>query len=226
MKYSEQGMKLVEGQNWVDNLTSTVRFSQAVSRALSEESSVLDLALDVGPHPALKGPTSEGAVEAFADSLGLIWTSFLSSRPLRIGTGARFEEVLLCLIVVSKVRNACTTYMNDKPSTKPSILKGLPTYPWYHDNLVWRESRASHLFRNSQPPHELLGRPTALGEDGRREIHWRQVFKLSELPWVNGHTIQGQVPFPRQDTWTMAYESAVRLVDDQQALRLDRATRC
>jgi acyl transferase domain-containing protein/nucleoside-diphosphate-sugar epimerase/SAM-dependent methyltransferase/NAD(P)-dependent dehydrogenase (short-subunit alcohol dehydrogenase family) len=218
---SEQGMKLLEGQYWVDNLTSTVQFSQAVSRALSEESSVLDLALEVGPHPALKGPASEviksltglnfpycgvlnrgqGAVEAFADSLGLIWTSFPSSRPL-----ITFDGMQRALPLASP--------------KKPSILKGLPTYPWDHDNLVWRESRASRLFRNGQPPQELLGRPTTLGEDGRREVHWRQVFKLSELPWVRGHTIQGQVLFPATGYVTMAYEAAVRLVDDQQTLRL------
>jgi acyl transferase domain-containing protein/nucleoside-diphosphate-sugar epimerase/SAM-dependent methyltransferase/NAD(P)-dependent dehydrogenase (short-subunit alcohol dehydrogenase family) len=218
---SEQSMKLLEGQYWVDNLTSTVQFSQAVNRALSEESSVLDLALEVGPHPALKGPTSEviksltglnlpycgalnrgqGAVEAFADSLGLLWTSFPSSRPL-----ITFDGMQRALPLTSP--------------KKPSILKGLPTYPWDHDSLVWRESRASRLFRNGQPQHELLGRPTTLGEDGRREIHWRHVFKLNELPWVSGHTIQGQVLFPATGYVTMAYEAAVRLVDDQQTLCL------
>ncbi|KAI9654398.1 MAG: Type I Iterative PKS [Bathelium mastoideum] len=218
---SRQGMKLLEGQYWVDNLTNTVQFSQAVIRALSEESSVFDLALEVGPHPALKGPSSEviksltglnlpycgvlkrgeSAVEALADSLGLIWTSFPSSRPL-----ITFDGMQRALPLA-------------RPE-KPSILKGLPTYPWDHDSLVWRESRASRLFRNGQPPHELLGRPTTLGECGRREVHWRQVFKLSELPWVSGHTIQGEVLFPATGYVTMAYEAAVRLVDDQQTLRL------
>lgn len=217
---SEQGMKLLQGQYWVDNLVSTVQFSQAVNRALSEESSVLDLALEVGPHPALKGPSSEviksltglnlpysgvlkrgqSAVEAFADSLGLLWTSFPSSRPL-----ITFDGMQRALPLSS--------------TKKPSILKGLPTYPWDHDSLCWRESRASRLFRNGQPPHELLGQPTILGENGRREVHWRQVFKLSELPWVSGHTIQGEVLFPATGYVTMAYEAAMRLVNKQQTLR-------
>ena len=215
-------MKLLEGQYWVDNLTNTVQFSQAVNRAVSEEPSVLDFALEVGPHPALKGPSSEviksltglnlpysgvlkrgeGAVEAFADSLGLLWTSFPSARPL-----ITYEGMQRALPPASP--------------KKPSILKGLPTYPWDHDGLVWRESRASRLFRtHTQPPHELLGRPTTLGEHGRREVHWRQVFKLSELPWVNGHTIQGEVLFPATGYLTMAYEAAVRLVEGQQTLGL------
>lgn len=99
-------------------------------------------------------------------------------------------------------------------TSKPSILKGLPTYPWDHDSLNWRESRASRLFRSAPPPHELLGRPTILDENGRREVHWRQIFKLRELPWVSGHIIQGKVLFPATGYLTMAYEAAVRLVDD------------
>ncbi|KAH8810683.1 hypothetical protein F5884DRAFT_622925, partial [Xylogone sp. PMI_703] len=218
---SEEGLRLLDGQYWVDNLTNTVQFSQAVSRALSEESFVLDLALEVGPHPALKGPSSEviklvtglnlpyggvlqrgqSAVEAFADCLGLLWTTFPSPRPL-----ITFSGLLQALPL-------------DSPE-EPSILKDLPTYPWDHDSLNWRESRANRMFRNGPAPHELLGRPNVLGEKGRREVHWRQVFKLSELPWVRGHTIQGEVIFPGTGYVAMAYEAAVRLVDDQQALQL------
>jgi nucleoside-diphosphate-sugar epimerase/malonyl CoA-acyl carrier protein transacylase/SAM-dependent methyltransferase/NAD(P)-dependent dehydrogenase (short-subunit alcohol dehydrogenase family) len=217
---NEETLKQLEGQYWVDNLTNTVQFAQAVGRAVSEEASVLDLALEVGPHPALKGPSSEvikaltglnlpysgvlkrgeNAVEAFSESLGLLWQSFPSSQPL---------------ITFDGMQRALPP---DNPK-KPSILKGLPTYPWDHDSLVWRESRTSRLFRNSPPLHELLGRPTVLGENDRREVHWRQVLKLSEVPWVNGHTIQGEVLFPATGYVTMAYEAAVRLVEDQQSLK-------
>jgi hypothetical protein len=37
---------------------------------------------------------------------------------------------------------------------------------------------------------------------------------------VSGHTIQGEVLFLATGYVTMAYEAAVRLVDDQQTLRL------
>ncbi|KAL4861815.1 hypothetical protein BDV12DRAFT_207764 [Aspergillus spectabilis] len=93
--------QLLEGQYWVDNMTQAVLFSQALARALNEDQS-FDFALEVGPHPALKGPSSEiikmltghslpysgvlkrgqNAVASFADALGLMWTSFPSPRPL------------------------------------------------------------------------------------------------------------------------------------------------
>ena len=84
------GVELLKGQYWVDNLNNTVQFSQALIRAASEQPYPLDFVLEIGPHPALKGPSSEvlksltgvsvpysgilkraeGAVEAFADGLG------------------------------------------------------------------------------------------------------------------------------------------------------------
>ncbi|KAI0377622.1 hypothetical protein F5Y04DRAFT_291685 [Hypomontagnella monticulosa] len=48
----------LEGQYWVDNMTHPVLFAQAVRRAITEEH-VHDLVLEIGPHPALKGPASE-----------------------------------------------------------------------------------------------------------------------------------------------------------------------
>lgn len=214
---SKDGMELLEGQHWVDNLTNTVQFSEAVYRAVSEEPFILDLALEVGPHPALKRPSSEvitsltgvvvpycgilkrgeSAVEAFADGLG-----FPSQHPM-----VTFDGMHRAL-------------QQAGPGT-PSILKNLPTYPWDHDGLIWRESRATRIFRSQkQPRHELLGHPVTLGKNGRRGVHWRQVFRLSELPWVNGHTIQGEILFPATGYLTMAYDAAVRLVDDKTALRL------
>ncbi|KAF2122763.1 hypothetical protein BDV96DRAFT_561328 [Lophiotrema nucula] len=218
----DHSIELLGGQYWVDNLTNTVQFSQALNRAVSEESYILDLALEIGPHPALKGPSSEviksltgvivpycgilkrgqDAVEAFADGLGRMWTSFPSLRPMITFEGMH------------------RAFPQASPK-KPIILKGLPTYPWDHNSLIWRESRASRTFRTqSQPRHELLGRPITLGEHSRREVHWRQIFRLSELPWVNGHVIQGEVLFPATGYLTMAYEAAVRLVNEQQALHL------
>ncbi|KAF2647846.1 hypothetical protein K491DRAFT_723083 [Lophiostoma macrostomum CBS 122681] len=218
----EAGMELLEGQYWVDNLTNTVQFSQALNRALSEETYILDLALEIGPHPALKGPGSEvikavtgvalpysgvlgrgeGAVEAFCDALGLLWTSFPSSCPM---------------ITFDSMRRA---FPQASPK-KPPILKGLPTYPWDHGSPMWYESRASRILRSqTQFRHELLGYPITHGEHARREVHWRQVFKLNELPWIRGHEIQDQVLFPATAYLAMAYEAGVRLVDDSQTLQL------
>ena len=51
-------------------------------------------------------------------------------------------------------------------------------------------------------------------------MHWKQLLKVSELPWLASHRIQGQVLFPASGYLSMTYEAAIRLVGDQQSLRL------
>ncbi|KAH7370426.1 hypothetical protein BKA65DRAFT_387250 [Rhexocercosporidium sp. MPI-PUGE-AT-0058] len=212
---------LLEGQYWADNMTQAVLFSQALARALNEDQP-FDLALEIGPHPALKGPSSEtikmltgvslqysgvlkrgqNAVESLADVLGLLWKSFPSSRPI---------------VTWDRVRRALPT----GKLQKPAILKGLPAYSWDHPSLIWKESRSSRIFRTqNQPRHELLGRSVTHGERDKREVHWKQLIRLNELPWLTGHRVQGEVLFPASGYLSMTYEASIRLVDDQQPLRL------
>lgn len=215
----------LKGQYWVDNLTNTVLFNQAVQRAIGE-GHVFDLALEVGPHPALKGPATEtitnmtgvglsysgvlkrgeADLEVFADALGLLWKTF----PLQSGRP---------LVGFENAQRAFGT--SEKGNRWPAILKDLPSYPFDHDTVYWKESRASALFRTqSQSRHQLLGHATTFGSGMRREVHWRQVLRLAEIPWLRGHRIQGEYLLPATGYVTMAYEAAVRLVSAAQQLRL------
>ncbi|TPX13570.1 uncharacterized protein E0L32_006041 [Thyridium curvatum] len=212
---------LLTDQYWVDNMTKPVFFNQAIHRAVSEEH-CFDIAFEVGPHPALKGPASEtidalagtslpytgvlnrgkSAVETFADALGLVWKLFPSACPI-----VRFEDLN-------------KAYFSDLPK-RPVVLKGLPTYSWDHDNILWKEPRASRVLRTRvDPRHELLGHAINHGEGDTREVHWRQVLKVNELAWLRGHRIQGEVLVPASAFLSMAYEAAVRLADDQHTIQL------
>ncbi|SCV48703.1 uncharacterized protein FFB14_10485 [Fusarium fujikuroi] len=53
--FSGKDAESLKGQYWVDNMTNTVLFSQAVQRAVNE-SYVFDFALEVGPPPCSKRP--------------------------------------------------------------------------------------------------------------------------------------------------------------------------
>ncbi|EAQ87449.1 hypothetical protein CHGG_04068 [Chaetomium globosum CBS 148.51] len=230
--------KVFEGQYWVDNLTRPVKFSQALARALDQDH-VFDLALEVGPHPALKGPASEtiktlsggvvslpytsalkrgqNAVESFTDALGTLWCLFPSpptGRPM---------------ITFDGVRRALQHDTADNMEMEDlKVLKGLPPYSWNHATPIWKESRASRLFRVGNRlghgRHELLGHPVVYGggaRDSKREVHWKQVLRLQELPWLAGHVIQGEVLFPASGYLSMAYEAALQLAldDDEKKQR-------
>ncbi|KAI1824106.1 hybrid PKS-NRPS PsoA [Xylaria intraflava] len=204
-------------QYWVDNLVHPVLFSQALDRAVTEEH-CHDMVLEVGPHPALKGPVSdtlknltgldlpytgvlsrgENDMTAFTDALGRVWNSFLhTATPMPDFCG--FQK-------------AC---QGEGYSREPLVMKGLPPYTWVHETPLWRESIQSRKFRTRKyPVHELLGSVVTHGNG--QEMRWRNVMKLSEIPWVDGHRFQDQILFPAAGYVSMAIEAAVLLASQDQ----------
>ncbi|KAF7596241.1 hypothetical protein BBP40_002774 [Aspergillus hancockii] len=196
-------LQSLRGPYWVQNMVNTVLFSQAVKSSIWH-GGPFDLAIEVGPHPALKGPTEqtlksafgtapfytgvlnreESDVQAFSAALGFCWShlgpAFVDFEGYRSAFGRRLPG--------------------------PEILKDLPSYAWDHDKVYWRESRISRKFRkNVDRSHELLGRRVA--DDTDRDMRWRNILKLSELPWVQGHDILGQALLPGASYVSLAFEA-------------------
>src|SRR5690606_6270143 len=130
-----------------------VLFSQAIEKAVS--SSNFDIALEIGAHPALKGPASQNlqeflgrdlpysgilsrgtdAVEASSAALGFLWTH-LDKHAINL---AKYDEIM-------------------SGDSSFSLIKNLPTYPWDHETEYWHESRISRNFRLRRGRvHPLLG---------------------------------------------------------------------
>nr|AFI23580.1 PKS-NRPS hybrid [Colletotrichum higginsianum] len=196
----------LESSYWIDNLVKPVRFTEALQMLVSDgmnsetQTGGYDLALEVGPHPALKGPASQtiqettsasampftgalergkNSVEAFSRALGFVWMNF--------GEGS----------VNMAGYEGFVTGDQAGAGSKPSfnLVKGLPKYPWDHNRLFWQESRLSKAYRSRKDaPHELLGRRLLDGTPDQRR--WRNIIKKSEIDWLDGHQIQGQVVFP------------------------------
>lgn len=201
---------LLSAEYWSKNMVSPVLFSQAIEYAIGVHGP-FDLAIEVGPHPALKAPAQatinaisgqslpytgllrRGAndVEAFAEGLGYVWQS--------LGQNA---------VDFAKLENQGHAAPHE--STAPRLLKDLPTYPWEHDREYWHESRFSKALRNNtQSPHLLLG---ARVPDGTQsEVRWRNYLNIREVPWLVHHQIQGQIIFPAAGYLSAAVEAAVQL---------------
>ncbi|CAH0050588.1 unnamed protein product [Clonostachys solani] len=216
-RYTHEPEKFAD-QYWVDNLVKPVMFSQALDRAV-QESQRLDLVLEVGPHPALRGPASEliksltgtsvpyigvlkrggNDLAAFSEALGFVWRHAQVDSPGR--PIPDFEAFA----------RACQPI--ETPFC-PQVCKSLPKFPWSHGKSLLWESRTSKLWRGRQEPeHHLLGVPTVSGN--RREVHWRKVMRVKEMEWLRGHKFQNQVLFPAAGYVSMAVEAASYLVADQ-----------
>jgi len=205
----------LEGQYWVDNMTHPVMFAQGVRRAITEDH-VHDMVLEIGPHPALKGPANEviksligyelpysgvlkrgqNALESFSDAIGFIWERYTCPKSL-----FDFNSLQLAL--------------RGSAARAPTVLKGLPSYSWDHRTAFWHESQQSKTIRTrSTPRHMMLGHSTSHGEGSKREVRWRHIFKLDEMAWLREHKFQGQVIVPGAGYVSMAYEATVRLASE------------
>ncbi|OLN84341.1 Nonribosomal peptide synthetase 14-like protein 1 [Colletotrichum chlorophyti] len=204
---------ILAGPYWVETLYKPVLFSQALSKILAMRS--FDGALEIGPHPALKGPSlqthakvagEKGSAllykgvlerfrhdgEAFASCLGFLWQELGWSH---------FDAY----------RQACSF----GPKDTPNVLQDLPSYPWNHGSTYWAESRKSHRFRHREEFHPLLGFRSS--EDHEMELRWRNVWSLREMPWLKGHIVQGQVVVPGVCYVVLGLEAAARLSRDRHA---------
>lgn len=192
---------------WTDNLIGRVLFSQALERALDDGRGVLDLILEIGPHPALKGPTLETMrhklgydvpysgvldrklddITALNSALGLVWTH-LGSTCVDFG-------------------GLSSAYGESNRHIDATPLPDLPSYPWDHKQPLFRESRLNKQIRlRADRPHELLGSRTP--DDTDYEPRWRNFFKLDEMPWLRDHCIQNQIIVPAATYCVLALEAA------------------
>ena len=208
----EGDLHTLKDHYWVENMVQPVLFSQAVECALWN-GGPFDMVVELGPHPALKGPAvqtiksatgisppyagvmrrGDDAIEAFSGAVGYVWS--------HLGPG---------MVNLEGYRKA----FEGSNAPEPNMIKDLPSNAWDHKKLHWRESRVSRNFRlRGDHPHELLGR--RVPDDSEDELRWRNVLRLGELPWLRGHEFQGQVLFPGAAYVAMAMEASKRIAEDQ-----------
>ncbi|GAB1211417.1 hypothetical protein ATERTT37_000531 [Aspergillus terreus] len=205
------------GEYWAENLVSPVLFSQALSAAMSATNP--SLIVEVGPHPALKGPAlqtlsgitpaeipyigvsvrNNSAIESMATAIGAFWA--------HLGPQAINPRGYLALF---------------QPNTKPSVVRGLPLYPFDHRQEHGYQTRKANgwLYRRNTP-HPLLG---SLSEDlGEGELRWNHYLSPRRIRWLDGHRVQGQIVVPATAYIVMALEAALALaVVKEKSLHLIR----
>ncbi|KAF5648995.1 polyketide synthase [Fusarium sp. NRRL 52700] len=203
----EDDLSALSGQYWIDNMVRPVLFSEALECSLWR-AGPFNLSLEIGPHPALKGPASQTMktalghvlpyatflrrgyddVEAFSGGIGYVW-AYLGSH---VDFAGYYKAI------------------HGPEARKPKMIKGLPSYTWNHNKVHWKESRISRRYRLAEKaPHELLGRRTP--DDSEFEIRWRNILRLNELPWIRGHAFQGMALFPTSAYMAMAIQAAMEI---------------
>ncbi|KAL1985032.1 hypothetical protein VTN96DRAFT_8485 [Rasamsonia emersonii] len=209
-------LSIIKGEYWVDNMVKTVLFSEAVEYSL-RRAGPFDIVTEIGPHPALKGPTTQVIQEALGSPLpytGCMKRGDDDVEAFSAGVGYLWSHLGSSSVDFDGYHRA---YYKANPPT-PKMLKGLPSYSWDHGRVYWKESRISRNFRlRDNKPHELLGRRVL--DDSEYEMRWRNIVRLNEVSWIGGHVFQGQVLFPAAGYVAMAVE-ACKTVADGHALKM------
>lgn len=196
MKQIDEAISL-DASYWAQNLTSPVRFSQAVSELVKSVSQ--PLFLEVGPHSALAGPLRQilkadgGSAVTYAstqvrdnDSRSSMLAA--AGRLFQHGINIDFSAI----------------------TSEGRTLTDLPTYPWQRSGNYWAESRISKAWRfREHAHHDILG--SQVGEVGGACPTWRNLLRLSDVPWIRDHKVGKDIVFPGAGYVAMAGEAIRQL---------------
>ncbi|KAI8286429.1 Hybrid PKS-NRPS synthetase [Colletotrichum sp. SAR11_57] len=211
-RYWDQNFDDLSGPYWIENMVKSVLFADAVTTALTN-GGPFDVAIEVGPHPALKGPVNQtvrphlGKQLPYCGSMNRGEDCVISMIQLQGFLWSHFGAQVLDLDQYQRC------WHDEVPTHK--VVDNLPTYSWDHGAPVWRESRISrnHRLRSSGNESILLGHRCP--DDSDWEPRWRNFLSLKELPWLRGHSFQGEVLFPSAGYVAMMLEVAQFLGGDK-----------
>ncbi|OQD61269.1 hypothetical protein PENPOL_c017G01328 [Penicillium polonicum] len=204
----------LSAEYWAENMVRPVLFHQALRATL--ETGDFDLALEVGPHPALKGPASQTIQETFEKSIP--YRGVLSRGSDAVMATASTLGFLWCHLGQQALTLDGYDVAVSEIKTPRRVVKGLPAYQWNHEGSYRHETRASAKMRAAIAPfNSLLG--TQLPESSQQRLSWAQLLRASELPWLSGHQVQSQTVFPAAGYICTALEAATVLAD-QRSVRL------
>lgn len=196
----------LEKDYWNDNLKSPVLFAQAIRMACNYKGP-FDLAVEVGPHPALKGPALETLSNTPNTKLDIPYTGLFHRGRSSIETVAEAIGFMWSHLGNSLINLRSYDRFLSGAATTNQLMKELPPYSWDHSRKYWHESRYARAQRNRPDSvNPLLGHrtPDSTGQD----IRWRQILRPREISWLKGHRLQGQIVFPAAGYVTVAVESA------------------
>lgn len=194
-------------------MVSSVNFRTALEKALKSHGP-FDGIIEVGPHPALKGPVTQTIKSVVSTTLPYF---ALLNRTMDDNLAlSEFLGTMWCHYgpQVANLHQYIKSSAN--LMQRGDHLKTLPTYSWDHSQIHYREPRVSFQYHNrSEAPHELLGVRTR--DDNEYELRWRNILKLDKVPWLEHHKFQGQALVPASAYCVMALDAARVLFKGQQA---------
>ncbi|KAI0895264.1 putative polyketide synthase [Annulohypoxylon nitens] len=181
---------------WRENLERPVQFASALSALLHDGDYHL---VEIGPHHALQGP-----IKRIKSKSGKGHLPYDTTLVKNQSDDLNIKKLAGTLFTHGHSLN--WGEVNNLPKGT-ELLYNIPPYPWdYPDKLLWHEPRPSVELRNRKyPRHELLGSQQLAGNGV--DWSWRNILRLSEVPWMRDHKLENQIVFPAAGYLAMAKEA-------------------
>lgn len=171
---------------WRANLESAVLFSEAVASLMDMKNVPNHALVEIGPHPALKGPLEQilkagGKTVAYASTLKRQEDGRMSMLQL---AGTLFSKnATLDLAAVNAVDEIDGTGLEHGCTSID-----LPPYQYTYEGLNYHESRASEEYRfRSVLRHDLLG--SKVVGNAKLRPQWRNILRRKDVPWLGDHRL-------------------------------------
>ena len=195
-------LELCQGEYWRNNMVSPVRFAEALGhiqfRPLKSIFKKLDGShkniavahdvLEIGPHSALQTAIQD-TLRTRSRGSDVGYTSILRRNFSALDTTLEMGGRLHCSghpVNLHRLNRLDGDSSNCFKNL--TALTDLPEYPFDHSQTYWHENRTSKGFRFRNAPRlDLLGSPVA--EWNTSEARWRNVIKVSEMPWIEDHRV-------------------------------------
>lgn len=196
----------LEPSYWVDNLTQSVRFSEALTsmcQPIDGYKTGVNMIVEIGPHSALAGPVKQILKSCGTSAMKILYTSALVRKRDAVETALELASTLFTKGATLQMGAVNLPSM----SKAPTLLVDMPRYPWNHQTKYWHESRVMQKHKGrTAPRHDLLG--TLANYSNDLEPTWRNILRADDLPWLRHHKIQSLVLFPMSGFIAMAIEAA------------------
>ncbi|RHZ54154.1 type I polyketide synthase [Aspergillus thermomutatus] len=220
-------LELTDPAYWVRNMVSPVLFSVAMSRICSSPGKqtrkidgshryqmAISHLLEIGPHAALQGPCRD-ILKSINKQAYILYHSLLVRNKSAVQTTLDCAGRLHCYGYPINLALVNTTAY-DKGNQR-RVLSNLPEYPFNHSTSYWRESRKSKGYRCRRfGCLDLVGIPDPDGNP--MEASWRNIIRVSEMPWVQDHKIHNTILYPAAGMLVMAVEAIKQLVEPDKVI--------
>ena len=200
---------------WIQNLTSQVRFCEALQemcrtcKSADPEAKGLDMLIELGPHATLATPIKQTLQTGDLVDFEIDYVPSLKRKEDAVFSIHRLASQLWS----SGAQPQLEALESSDQKAPPKLLTDLPIYQWDRSLEHWNEPRISREYRNRpHPRHELLG--TRSIDFDPIFPKWRNNVRLAEVPWLRDHMIESQIIYPAAGFLAMVIEAARQTVID------------